>query len=75
METIMKKVPSKALPKKLGWTIMPGAINVIDLSYPIKPTGMSLLSVYPPLIIKAENPRRDKSYLKPATVDLKQDIL
>jgi kynurenine formamidase len=50
-------------------TIMPGAINVIDLSYPIKPTGMSLLSVYPPLIIKAENPRRDRVILNPPTVD------
>lgn len=50
---------------------MPGAINVIDLSYPIKPTGMSLLSVYPPLIIKAENPRRDRVIPLPPTIDPK----
>jgi kynurenine formamidase len=65
----MKRGPSKVLPKESAWTIMPGAVNVIDLSYPIKPTGMSLLSVYPPLIIKAENPRRDRVISCPPTVD------
>ena len=67
----MKKPPAKASAKKSGWTIEPGAINVIDLSYPIQPTGMSLLPVYPPLIIKAENPRRSRVIPSPPTVDPK----
>jgi kynurenine formamidase len=71
MEVVMKKVPSKPLPKKIGWTIMPGAINVIDLSYPIQPTGMSLLPVYPPLIIKAESVIKGKVIYSPPNVDPK----
>ena len=54
-----------------GWRIEPGAANVIDLSYPMRPTGMSLLSVYPPLIIKAESPVKGKVKSFPATVDPK----
>jgi kynurenine formamidase len=68
-EMAVKKPPAKASAKKSGWAIEPGAINVIDLSYPIQPTGMSLLPVYPPLIIKAENQRRSRVILSPPTVD------
>lgn len=35
----------------MGWTIKDGATNVIDLSYPVEP-GMTLLEVYPPVIIE-----------------------
>lgn len=52
----MKEASPKVSAKESGWIIEHGAINVIDLSYPIQPNGMSLLPVYPPLIIKAEHP-------------------
>ena len=67
----MQRTSARTSAKKSGWTIEPGATNVIDLSYPIQPTGMSLLPVYPPLIIKAENPRRSKLMPLPPTVDPK----
>ena len=53
---------------------MPGAINVIDLSYPIQPTGMSLLSVYPPLIIKAENASKRQRLFIPTKCRSKDGI-
>lgn len=70
-EAIRKEVPTMASARASGWTIEPGAVNVIDLSYPIQPTGMSLLPVYPPLIIKAESPIKGKVKSFPATVDPK----
>ena len=57
--------------ERSGWTVLPGATNVVDLSYPIKPAGMSLLPVYPPLIIKAEAPIKDRVRPFPAAVDPK----
>ncbi|TAK29455.1 MAG: cyclase family protein [Chloroflexota bacterium] len=52
-----------------GWLIRPGATNVIDLSYPIQPTGMSLHPVYPPIIITPDVPSREGILTFPATVD------
>lgn len=62
---------SKTSAKASGWTIEPGAPNVIDLSYPIQPTGMSLLPVYPPFIIKAESVIKGKVSFSPPNVDPK----
>jgi kynurenine formamidase len=67
----MRKPSKKKLGKELGWVIKPGASNIIDLSYPIQATGMSLLPVYPPLIIRAENPAGGKIRPLPPTVDPK----
>jgi kynurenine formamidase len=52
-----------------GWKILPGAMNVVDLSYPIASTGMSLLPFYPPLIIKSEVPVKKGIKQLPPTVD------
>jgi len=54
-EGLEREVMNKTSAKTLGWTIEPGASNVVDLSYPVQPTGMSLLPVYPPLIIKSDS--------------------
>ena len=62
---------SKISGKVLRWTIEAGASNVIDLSYPIQPVGMSLLPVYPPLIIKAESVIDGKVIYSPPNVDPK----
>jgi len=62
---------SKTSGKELGWTIEAGASNVVDLSYPIQPTGMSLPPVYPPLIIKAESVIKGKVIYSPPNVDPK----
>ena len=64
-----KGEPSGISTKQVGWAILPGAANVIDLSYPITPTGMSLLPVYPPLVIKNERPGRHGIKTCPPTVD------
>jgi len=63
----MIREPSKVKP---GWKILPGATNMVDLSYPIQPNGMSLLPVYPSLIIKAENPAGKKVRPEPPTINL-----
>lgn len=55
--------------KQIGWKILPGAMNVVDLSYPITPSGMSLLPFYPPLIIKAEVPVKKGTKQLPSTVN------
>ena len=67
----MQKPSKRKLEKEMGWIIKPGASNIIDLSYPIQTTGMSLIPVYPALIIKAENPAGGKIRPLPPTVDRK----
>jgi kynurenine formamidase len=61
--------PAKRQARIRGWIIQPGASNIVDLSYPVKPDGMSLLSVYPPLIIRNESPGRHGMKTFPSTVD------
>ncbi len=61
--------PAQRHTRNRGWVIQPGASNIVDLSYPIKPDGMSLLSVYPPLIIRNERPGRQGMKTCPPTVD------
>jgi kynurenine formamidase len=64
-----KTIPAKRQARVQGWIIQPGASNIVDLSYPIKPDGMSLLSIYPPLIIRNESPGRHGMKTFPPTVD------
>ncbi len=52
----MKEASPKGSAKESGWIIEHGAINVVDLSYPIQHTAMNLSFVYPPIIIKVGDP-------------------
>jgi kynurenine formamidase len=54
---------------QISWKILPGAKNVVDLSYPITPSGMSLLPFYPPLVIKTEVPVKKGIKELPSTIN------